>query len=111
MKPVTVERSAAARAVLTNRRREHLFYVGLTSLIVCTVFAGFAPTYFLKSYFGSPPLSPLLHLHGLVFTSWIVLLVAQTTLVAANRTDIHRRLGILGAVIAVLIVVVGTTTA
>jgi hypothetical protein len=54
---------------------------------------------------------PLLHLHGLVFTSWLALFLIQTTLVAAHRTDIHRRLGILGGVIAALMLVIGTTTA
>ena len=38
-------------------------------------------------------------------TSWFVLLVVQTSLVATRRTDLHRRLGIAGAVIAVLIVI------
>lgn len=103
--------SAPARIGAKGRRRERLFYVGISVVIAATVFAGFAPTYFLKSYYGSPPLMPLLHLHGIVFTSWIVLLLTQTTLVAANRTDVHRRLGIAGAVIAVTIAVVGTTTA
>src|ERR1041384_4618420 len=54
---------------------------------------------------------PLLHLHGAVFTSWIALFLIQNLLVAANRTPIHRRLGVVGAVIAVLLVVVGTLTA
>src|SRR5947207_2523394 len=35
--------------------------------------------------------------HVLLFTSWIFLFLAQTTLVAARRTDLHRRLGIAGA--------------
>jgi hypothetical protein len=79
--------------------------------LVITVFAGFARTYYLRPYFTNEPLMPLLHLHGLVFTSWLVLFVIQTTLVAAHRTDIHRRLGIAGAVIAVLMILIGTTTA
>jgi hypothetical protein len=83
----------------------------MTIAIVATVFAGFAPTYYLKSLFGAPPLIPLLHLHGAIFTSWIALLLIQTTLVSANRTDIHRRLGIAGGLIAVLLVIVGTVTA
>ena len=111
MKPLMVEnKNAAAHAVLKSRR-ERLFYVGISVVVATTVFAGFARTYFLKSYFASPPLIPLLHLHGLVFTTWIVLLLTQTTLVAANRTDVHRRLGIIGAVIAVMMVVVGMMTA
>jgi hypothetical protein len=79
--------------------------------IVLTVFAGFAPTYYLRPYFTTAPLMPLLHLHGLVFTSWLLLFVIQTTLVAAHRTNIHRRLGIAGGVIAVLMILVGVSTA
>lgn len=36
---------------------------------------------------------------------------AQTTLVATRRTDVHRRLGVFGGVIATLVVVMGTATA
>ena len=94
-----------------NKQRERLFFTGMAVAIVVTVFAGFAPSYYLKSYFGRPPLTPLLHLHGIIFSSWLVLFITQTALVAANRTRVHRRLGISGAVIAVLMVIVGTVTA
>src|SRR6185295_1851119 len=94
-----------------RRRRERIFYVGMAVAVVLTVFAGFAPTYFLRPLFTTAPLMPLLHLHGLIFTSWIVLFLIQTTLVAAHRTDIHRRLGIVGGVIATLMVLLGVTTA
>jgi hypothetical protein len=97
--------------VITVRRRERLFYVGMAVLFGITVFAGFSRTYFLKAYYGSPKLSLLLHIHGVVFTSWILLFLAQTTLVASRRTDIHRRLGVLGGVLAALVVILGTTTA
>jgi hypothetical protein len=77
--------------------------------LVCaaTVIVGFAPTYYLKGAFGGRPLPLLLHVHGLVFSSWIALFIAQTTLVAARRTDVHRRLGVAGGVIAVLMLIVG----
>jgi hypothetical protein len=97
--------------IIMVRRRERLFYVGMAVAILITVFAGFSRTYFLKAQFGTPELSVLLHVHGLIFTSWVLLFLAQTTLVAARRTDIHRRLGALGAVLAVLLLLVGTTTA
>lgn len=112
MKSVMVEkRDVAASTVVRNKRRERLFFTGMTVVIVVTVFAGFARTYYLKSYFGAPPLSPLLHLHGVVFSLWLVLFLAQTVLVAANRTRLHRRLGVAGAVVAGLVVLVGTLTA
>src|SRR6266850_4275917 len=96
---------------VTRRRRERWFYIGMSIAVVVTVFAGFAPTYYLRPRFTTTPLMPLLHLHGLVFTSWIALFLIQTTLVAAHRTDIHRRLGIAGGVIATLVVMVGLSTA
>jgi hypothetical protein len=81
-------------------------------LAAAIVFAGFAPSYYLKGWYGTPPLpSPLVHLHGMLFTSWIVLLLTQVTLVAARRTDLHRRLGVAGGLLAVVMVVVGVLTA
>lgn len=100
-----------ATPAINRRRRERWFYISMSIAAVITVFAGFAPTYYLRPYFNTAPLMPLLHLHGLVFTSWLALFLVQTTLVAAHRTDIHRRLGILGGVIAALMVVIGLTTA
>jgi len=98
-------------ATLVNRRRERLFYTGMAVAFLFIVFAGFARTYYLRPYFATPQLTPLLHLHGLIFSSWIVLLLAQTVLVAAKRTAVHRRLGWAGGVLAVLMILVGTTTA
>src|SRR6185369_3566042 len=100
-----------ANPAIIRRRRERWFYIGMSIALVITVFAGFAPTYYLRPYFNTAPLMPLLHLHGFVFTSWLVLFVTQTTLVAAHRTDIHRRLGVAGGAIAVLMVLLGVTTA
>ena len=108
---LTAEKNLPTPARITSRRREHLFYTGMAVAVVGTVFAGFAPTYYLRPLFDTPPLMPLLHLHGIVFTSWVVLFLTQNILVAAGRTDVHRRLGVVGAVIAILMVVVGTTTA
>jgi FtsH-binding integral membrane protein len=95
-------------AVVRRRRR---FYIGVALAIAITVFAGFAPTYYLRAYYHSTPLAGLLHLHGVVFTAWVLLLLVQSTLVAAGRVALHRRLGVAGAMLAALLVAVGTTTA
>lgn len=100
-----------AHAPTLNRKTERSFYTGMTIAFVITVFAGFARTFFLRRYFQTTPLIPLLQLHGFVFGSWLALFLVQATLVATGRTRIHRRLGILGLVLAILMVVVGTTTA
>lgn len=105
-------REAAPRAPKVSRRRERLFYTGMAVVFLFVVFAGFARSYYLKPYFGTPPaMTPLLHLHGLIFSAWLVLLLAQTLLVAAKRTRIHMRLGIAGGALAALMILVGTYTA
>lgn len=97
----------ATPALAVERRRDRKFYVSMAVVFAAIIFAGFARTYFLKAFFHTPALRPLLHLHGAIFTSWLLLLIAQTSLVAAKRTDIHRKLGVAGGVLAALMVVVG----
>jgi len=72
-----------------------------------TAVVGFGPTYFFKPVHPSPPLPLLLHVHGLVFTAWLVLLIVQSGLVRADRVDVHKRLGIFGAVLAAGMVFLG----
>jgi hypothetical protein len=79
--------------------------------LLLTVVVGFGPTYFFKPIHPSPPLSPLLHVHGMVFTAWLVLLIVQSGLVRAERTDLHQRLGIFGAALAAVVVVLGLSVA
>jgi hypothetical protein len=74
------------------------------------IFAGFAPTYYLKGVYGAPELSVLKHVHALVMTAWFTLFLVQVRLVATGRTAVHRQLGLAGIVVALLVVAVGTAT-
>jgi hypothetical protein len=93
---------------MTARRN---FYLYMSLAFGLVVLGGFAPTYFLRSLSDLPPLSVRGHIHGAVFTAWVVLLIAQATLVQAGRRDLHRRLGIAGAGLAVLMIAVGAAAA
>ena len=45
--------------------RLRLFYVLMASAVIVTVFAGFAPTFYLRgSFTQTRPMSVLLHVHG-----------------------------------------------
>jgi hypothetical protein len=108
--------TAGERLVVTfsagpNRHRDRWFFTGMAVAALITVFAGFARSYYFGAFFGAPRLTTLVHLHGVVFTSWILLFLTQTSLIAARRTDLHRRVGIAGAVLAMLMLVVGYMTA
>ncbi len=76
-----------------------------------TIVTGFSNTYVPKIISGAPALPAIVHLHAVVFTSWLAVFVAQTTLVLTGRTAVHRRLGVAGVALAALMLVVGTTTA
>lgn len=98
--------------VIPQRRKERRLYLWASIFVPLIVLAGFARTYYLKSLFGTPALPGLLvHLHGIVMTSWLALFVAQVWLVAARRTKLHQRLGVLGAVLAALVLLIGIQTA
>jgi hypothetical protein len=68
-----------------TRQYERFFFSGMAILILATVFLGFAKTYFLAGVFSAPLPSWIIHVHGAVFTSWILLLIVQTLLVSAGH--------------------------
>ena len=43
-------------------------------------------------------------------SSWLLLFFAQTFLISARRPDLHRRLGLIGVVVAIGVVLLGSTT-
>ena len=96
-------------AAIAARRgsAERRFYGWAAVVTALIALGGFARTYYLKSVFGTPALSVLIHLHAALMTSWVVLFVVQTRFVAARRVDLHRRLGVFGALLIVAIVAVG----
>jgi hypothetical protein len=90
---------------------DHRFFSAMAILSSLTILAGFFNTYAAKVAAGDPEIPGIIHVHALVFTSWLIVFVAQTTLVLRRRTDLHRRLGAASMVLAALMVLVGVTTA
>jgi FtsH-binding integral membrane protein len=79
--------------------------------MLITVFVGFGPTYYWAGILHAPLPSRIIHVHGAIFSCWILLLITQTSLVAAKRVDLHRRLGVAGFLLACAMVVVGVLAA
>jgi hypothetical protein len=110
--------SAARGAPQLPGTHDRLFYGGMAISMGLTVFAGFAPTFYLRFFTGGPkatlsggPFTALVHVHGALFTAWVLLFIVQTALVAGRRVAVHRRLGVAGAVLAAAMIVAGTCTA
>jgi hypothetical protein len=71
-----------------GRQFDNVFFSIMALLILVTVFVGFSRTYFLAGVFRAPLPNLLIHIHGAVFSSWILLLITQIGLVSAGRVDI-----------------------
>jgi hypothetical protein len=112
-------RAGTISAATSRRARwsaEHRFYIGFAAALAAAVLLGFARTFFLRPWYpewarahGAP--EAFFYIHGVVFVGWFLLLLAQPSLVAAGRIDLHRRLGRLGGGLAVAMVLLGTVGA
>ncbi len=94
-----------------TRERKSRFFILLSAGAAGIVFVGFAPTYYLGHWFRAPVLSPLVHLHGLASTAWILLFAFQAGLVRHRKIGLHRRVGVYGAGLAAALVILGVLTA
>jgi hypothetical protein len=101
----TIEIAPAAPA--KHRLIKRWFFINVALFMILFSIIAFAPEMIDTSVRNVPlPLPPLAATHAIVSTGFLLLLLSQPTLVATGRTDLHRRLGIVGAVLAVAFVVI-----
>ena len=82
------------------------FYLMMAVFMAVIIIAGFSRT--APDAIMTPPGLPLLlHIHGFVFLSWLVLFVVQPALAVRGSLKLHRKLGWAGAVLATLMVIMG----
>jgi hypothetical protein len=101
--------------ILSGTPRAHAIdrwiYVFTAASFVAIVLAGFIPDSLAKIEAvragERPPFPIVLHMHALLMGSFLLLLLAQTWLMATGRRELHMRLGLLSMVIAPALVVVG----
>jgi hypothetical protein len=104
--------ASTIRTVVPAAHRMRFFYMAMATLVIVTVFAGFAPSFYLRSSFQPDhELSVLLHIHGLVFSTWVLLFLAQTLLITRGSRVAHQRLGwvAVGVAVIMLLLVIAAT--
>ena len=94
-----------------NRNAERIFFSGMAILLCVVVFIGFSATYFRAGMFRAPLPSPILHVHGAVFTLWMFLFVVQTALISARRIVWHRSLGTIAFCLPPIMIILGVIAA
>jgi len=98
-------------------RYDRVFYGGVAITAAAMTLVGFAPTYYLRFFDGGPqatvsggPFSTIVHVHGALFSAWVLLFITQTALISSRRVAVHRKLGVFGGVLAAAMVVAGVTS-
>lgn len=86
-------------------------FVGMAAWFIAIVLVGFIPDAMMKVAMvkagARPPFPLVLHMHAVVMGSFLLTLLAQSWLMATGRRDYHMQLGVLGALLAAALVVVG----
>jgi hypothetical protein len=93
-----------------NQQSEDWFYVLMAFIAIAIAIAGFAPAA-VSTTSRRAPLTWALISHGAIFGAWLLLFLTQTILITKRKLALHRRLGYLGAFLALLMVVSGYITA
>ena len=98
----------ATIAVPGRGRTVSRFYVGMAWLFVAIAFGGFFETYWYQLARGTFVRgTPMLHLHGLMFSAWTLFFLSQATLVANGKLRRHKDWGLLGIALATAMVFTG----
>jgi hypothetical protein len=99
---------ATIAAPRTERRFKPSFFFSMTLAMAFFVVGGFGMHSFVPALRGNfPPAPPIVHLHAVVFMSWMALLVTQSALVGAGNVRLHRSLGMWGIAHATAIMMLG----
>jgi hypothetical protein len=97
------------RHVARARRSRVFLWLAISCAAVAII--GFLPTYWLQlapRTFNGPP---LLHIHAVLCTAWVIYIVSQAWLASSGRIRSHRDWGLAGIALATAVVIVGITTA
>ena len=95
----------------SQRRVERWFYISVALSLILLNGVAFGPGIIDGSRRNVPlPLTALVTTHAVLGAAWLLLFLAQATLVATRRVAVHRRLGVAGAALALAFVGIGCFT-
>lgn len=93
-------------SAVDRARRDRVFYTTMAVLAALMAFTGFAPSFFLATMNPeAKPLGLIFHIHGAVFTLWMVFFIVQNVLIVRGNRALHMRLGQFGAVLGAVMIV------
>src|SRR5262245_42690968 len=86
-------------------RADRLFFSLAGVWFIVLTFVGFAPSFYLRS--NPEPLPTHQVVHGVLFSAWVVLFLAQALLIATRRVRWHMTLGMTSVAVLLLMIPAG----
>jgi uncharacterized membrane protein YozB (DUF420 family) len=94
-----------------NRTRERIFFGLMSVLMIGTILLGFRQSYFPLGPRPDALASPVIIVHGTIFSLYLLLFGVQTTLISARRVQWHMKLGLAVYTLAAIMVPLGILAA
>jgi hypothetical protein len=105
--------------ILSGTPRAHAIdrwiFVFMAAWFILVVLVGFIPDAIMKVQMVQagqrPPFPLVMHMHAVAMGSFLLLLLAQTTMVATGRNELHKQVGVAAFVLVPVLVLVGIVLA
>lgn len=94
-----------SQTLSTFFRRYIYVLLGVAALVI--VHIGFARTYIAPVLSGTYTGRKVLHAHGAIFMAWVILCIVQPFLIQKKQIQLHRKIGVYGAVLGGLVTLMG----
>jgi hypothetical protein len=86
---------------------EHKFFIAAAIFFPLITILGFVPNYIFPLPYKPPPITPIVAVHSVAMSLWIVLFSLQAALISAKKVRLHMTLGLASIGLAVVMTVSG----
>ena len=100
--PNRIRAAAEVNAKPPKRQRKRYFFIAMGIFAIFIALIPFGPEV-VRIASGSFPLVWVLHLHGALMTSWLLLFVVQAQLASTRKIALHRTVGAFGIALGYLV--------
>lgn len=93
-------------SVASPLARDRAFFTVMAFVATLVVLLGFGPSFFFAvANPGARPLEPIYHVHGAVFSLWMLFFIVQNLLIARGNRALHMQLGAWGAALGFVMII------
>jgi hypothetical protein len=95
---------------INSKQSLHIsFFLWMTIAMGAVIFIGFGISYLQPLATGSlAPFAPIVHVHGIFYFAWMLLLMVQPLMIRQKNVALHRSIGLFGIAIGTGVIILGS---